>query len=81
VKKTTNKRKAKEVRKNEMTEGEKKKEVKRPKTIDQKIGDKDAKKKNETGNEHSTAAVLCMSVLHDVRSFSTNIWHMDHQFF
>ena len=64
-----------------MTEGEKKKEVKRPKTIDQKIGDKDAKKKNETGNEHSTAAVLCMSVLHDVRSFSTNIWHMDHQFF
>jgi len=56
-------------------------EVKRPKTFDQRIGDKKTKKRNETGNEHSSVAVLCMSVLRDVQCSSINTWNVYYQLF
>jgi hypothetical protein len=40
--------------------------------MDQRIGDKNTKNKNETGNEHSSAAV---PVLPDIRSFNINMWN------
>ena len=65
MEKIINKRKKKETK-----ERRKRSKDTKKKKEDHRIADKNTKKKNETGNEHSSAAV---SILRDFRSFSISM--------
>jgi len=73
-----NKQKKKRRKRERRNRRKEERERKIPKITDQRIGDKNTKKKNGTGNEHSAAAVY---ILCGFRSYRLNIWNMYYQIY